>query len=80
MDSTTASPIRVVDPPSAMQTYVDDEFIFYSFTLSLGSVISFYPIIFLLRKQKDSKLGCRQFDQTLTLAIMFMFGAHYFAE
>jgi hypothetical protein len=33
-----------------MQTYVDDEFIFYSFTLSVGSVIAFYPIIFLLRK------------------------------
>jgi hypothetical protein len=46
----STSPIRVVDPPSTMQTYVDDEFIFYSFTLSVGSVIAFYPIIFLLRK------------------------------
>ena len=42
--------IRVVDPPSIIQTYVDDEFIFYSFTLSVGSIIAFYPIIFLLRK------------------------------
>lgn len=75
-----SSSVRVVDAPSSMQTYVDDEYIFYSFILSVGSVISFYPIIFLLRKQKESKLGCRLFDQTLTFAIMFMIGAHYFAE
>lgn len=31
-------------------TYIDDELIFYSFTFSLVSIFSFYPIIFLLNK------------------------------
>ena len=54
--------------------------IFYSFVLSLISIFSFYPIIYLLNKQTKSKLGYRFFDQTLTYAIMFMIGAHYFSE
>lgn len=67
---------------SLSETYVDDEFILYSFVLTLISMLSFYPIIYLLRKQAtaNSKLGVRSFDQTLIYGIMAMILAHFFSE
>jgi len=68
-----------------IQTYIDDEFIFYSFLLQIVSVYAFYPILYLFKKQgrggnKKSRLGSRRFDQTVVGAIMLMIFAHFLSE
>jgi hypothetical protein len=72
----------LVSNKTLSETYVDDEFILYSFVLTLISILSFYPIIYLLKKQaaSNSKLGIRKFDQTLIYGIMGMILVHFFSE
>ena len=65
---------------SMIQTYVNDEFIFYSFLYQLISAYAFYAIIYFLNKQDKSRLGLRSFDQTLVYAIIFMIFAHFLSE
>ena len=62
------------------ETYVEDEFIFYSFVVSLFSILSYYPLIFFFKKQTNSKLGTRSFDSTLVYAIMLMILFHFLSE
>lgn len=46
------------------------------------SIYSFYPIVYLLNKQKltSSRLGGRPFDQTLVIATMSMILIHFLSE
>jgi len=63
-----------------IETYVNDEFICYSLAFQLISAYAFYAIVYLLQRQGSSRLGPRQFDQTLVYAIIFMIFAHFMAE
>jgi len=70
----------VTESNNLTQSYVDDEFIFYSFVVTCVSIISYYPILFLLKRQVKSKVGNRVFDQTLVMAIMTIILFHFLSE
>ena len=45
-----------------IQTYIEDEYFIHSAILCSISVLSFYPVIYFLNKQKNTKMGKRMFD------------------
>ena len=63
-----------------IQTYIDDEYLIHSIFLCAISVFSFYPTIYLLNQQTNSRTGRRYFDQMMFYAIMIMTFAHFLAE
>jgi hypothetical protein len=63
-----------------IQSYIDDEYLIHSMILCLISVMSFFPIIQFLNKQKNSKLGRRLFDQMMIYSIMLITFAHFLSE
>ena len=63
-----------------LQGYIDDEYLVHSVFLCAISVLSFYPIIYLLNKQGNSKIGKRMFDQMMIYAIMGITFAHFMSE
>jgi hypothetical protein len=63
-----------------LQGYIDDEYLVHSVFLCMVSVFSFYPILYLLNKNENSKLGKRMFDQMMIYAIMGITFAHFMSE
>mmetsp|Transcript_5032 Transcript_5032/g.7562 ORF Transcript_5032/g.7562 Transcript_5032/m.7562 type:complete len:93 (-) Transcript_5032:215-493(-) len=63
-----------------IETYIEDEYLVESFLLCLVSVASFYPIINLLNKQAQAKVGRRYFDQIMIYSIMATTFAHFLSE
>lgn len=63
-----------------IETYVDDEYLFHSIILCALSVLSFWPSIYFLNKQRNLKLGPRMFDQMMLYALMMITFAHFMCE
>ena len=63
-----------------IQTYIDDEYLIHSVILCGISVFSFYPIIYLMKKQEGTRMSKRYFDQMMIYAIMAITFCHFLAE
>lgn len=63
-----------------IETYMDDEYLLHSIVLCALSVLSFWPSIYFLNKQRNLKLGPRMFDQMMLYALMMITFAHFMCE
>ena len=63
-----------------IETYIDDEYLLHSMVLCFLSVLSFWPSIYFLNKQRNLKLGPRMFDQMMLYALMLITFAHFMCE
>ena len=63
-----------------IETYIEDEYLVHSMFLCAISVLSFWPSIFFLNKQRNLKIGPRMFDQMMLYALMAITVAHFMCE